>query len=155
MSDNQKKLRTLFLKIDRLGKSFNSKLSVKVGIQKGTGKHANSDETVAAIAAKHEFGDRAQGIPERSFMRSTLHEKSDDYREFVKVRAKKVINGKLKYDVLMANLGEQVQDDIKGKITAIRTPPNSAETIARKGSDNPLIDTSEMRNSMRYKLDKE
>jgi hypothetical protein len=44
-----------------------------------------------------------------------------------------------------------VQDQ-KAKIVEIDEPPNSQETIDRKGSDNPMIDTGQFLNSQRALL---
>lgn len=51
---------------------------------------------------------------------------------------------------VLNKLGIVAQGDIQSEITSLRSPPNSAVTIARKGSSNPLIDTGAMRQAVTW-----
>lgn len=129
---------------------------VKVGFPAG-----KADGMTINKAVWNEFGTRggASGggwggpIPERPFMRNTMRDKNAAYRAALKQAAKSVLNGALSLDMVMRRLGVMAVGDIQAEITALRSPPNSPVTIARKGSSNPLIDTGEMRQSVTYKVD--
>ena len=47
-------------------------------------------------------------------------------------------------------MGLKIETDIKDKINRLGSPPNAPSTVRRKGSDNPLVDTGTMRESLRY-----
>lgn len=126
---------------------------VKVGFPAGS---ANVDKAVY-----NEFGTRggASGggwggpIPERPFMRNTMRNKKNSYRDQLRRAAKMIVEGKISLQVVMSRLGIQAQNDIRDEITSLTSPPNSPVTIALKGSSKPLIDTGEMRQSVTYKVD--
>jgi hypothetical protein len=50
-------------------------------------------------------------------------------------------------------MGQLAEGHVKQEITDLRTPPNAESTIRAKGSDNPLIDTGALRQSIRYVID--
>ena len=125
--------------------------TVDVGVI-DAGKHNESELTVASIAYIHEFG--TDTIPERSFMRSTLKEKKKDIVELKKKLLVKIQSGEMTMDKALALLGEFTKDLIQQKIVAISDPPNTPETIKRKGSSNPLIDTGQTKNSITYEVNK-
>jgi len=118
---------------------------VTVGIHRKEGKHKDSDLTVAAIGAIHEYG--ARGMPERSFMRSTLFEQ----RRKISSALFRVAKGNFKKKRTqngIKKIGEYLRGKIQAKIVALRTPPNALSTIQRKGSSNPLIDTGQLLQSI-------
>ncbi len=115
------------------------------------GKHPSGDETVAEIGFKHEFG---IGQHERSFMRSTIQKKKTEVIALQKKLLKQIVNGSMKVETGLALVGEFMADAIKQKIVAIRTPENSQATKDAKGSSNPLIDTSQMKNSITYEVNR-
>lgn len=89
-------------------------------------------------------------IPMRSFIRSTVDEKQGDYHAIATRLMGRIIRGELtKFDALSL-MGQQIEKDIKRKITTLKYPPNAPSTIKKKGSSNPLIDTGHMRSSIRY-----
>jgi hypothetical protein len=118
---------------------------VTVGVHRKEGQHDGSDLTVAGVAAIHEFG--ARGIPERSFMRTTVFEQKKKLREALRKIARGQFHSK-NSTVAIKKLGEYLRGKIQAKIVAIRTPPNSPKTINRKKSSNPLIDTGQMLQSI-------
>ena len=91
-------------------------------------------------------------IPERSFFRSTLVEKHKFYLGFKTKLLRKVLKGDYDIKKSLGLLGLQVSSDIKQKIVDIASPPNSAATIRRKKSANPLVDTGQMKNSITYEV---
>lgn len=136
--------------IEGLRKRLKKDGNVSVGII-DAGKHPSGDITVAGIGHSHEFG---LGVPERSFMRTTIQEKKRQIVALQKKLLKKMIEGKMKVEVALGLIGEFVSDAISQKIVSISDPPNTPETIARKGSSNPLVDTGQMKNSITYEVNR-
>lgn len=99
---------------------------------------------VATIAAINEFK------PRHSFMRSTMFENRDAVTDMLAKRMAWYLRGK---DGSLATLvttlskaGQEIQKLISDKIrtAASWAPQNSQATIARKGENRPLIDTTRM-----------
>ena len=106
---------------------------------------------VAQVAVENEFGvrTRTQRVPERPFFRNALDGADKDLRKVVMA---KIDRTTLKVDRSMAEaIGLAMQARIQKSITVLRKPPNAPATIAMKGSDNPLIDTGFMRQSVTYR----
>lgn len=134
---------------------------VIVGIRQEHGqKIANEDDeeselTLAEVASVNEFGSEGGHIPERSFMRSTFDENVKKYGKALEKGLKEALDDD--FDVLhirnaLGRVGLRVTRDIQRKIRALREPPNAPRTIAEKGSDNPLIDTGRMRQSIDHEI---
>lgn len=120
---------------------------VKVGFPAG---EADSDNIMKAIW--NHFG-TSKGIPERPFLSNAMRDNRNAYRAAMRVSAKKILSGQTALRTVLSKLGAKAQGDVQGEITALSSPPNSAVTIARKGSSNPLIDTGEMRAAVTWKVD--
>jgi len=127
--------------------------TIKVGLQAGDpGGGGPSGATIAEIGFYNEFGTRR--IPERSFIRSTADEKRG-WRDITTKLYQSVLDRVRPAKTALELLGTMAQDDIKRKITTLRTPPNSPRTVEAKGSSNPLIDTGLMRASIRFVIGKD
>jgi hypothetical protein len=121
--------------------------SITVGVHKGSGSYENG-ATVTEVAAWNEFG--TPTIPERSFLRSTIAENRAKYqREFQKAYLE-AIRGGMNLRAAAGFIGNVARDDIKAKIDAIDTPANAPSTIAKKGFDNPLIETRKLWGSIKW-----
>jgi len=125
--------------------------TVDVGII-DAGKHISGDITVAGIGYAHEYGTAT--LPERSFMRSTIHAKKKDIIALQKKLFKQILKGSMKIETGLGLLGEFMSDAITQKIVSITSPPNTPETIEAKGSSNPLIDTGQLKNSITYEVNR-
>ena len=68
-------------------------------------------------------------------------------------RRLKIRLGETSLQTVLRTLGNKAQDDIKAEIVSLSTPPNSPLTIELKGSQNPLIDSGLMKDSVRWKID--
>ncbi len=126
------------------------KSRIETGFFQGA-KVSGSNFTIPEIAAVNEFGSRDGHIPERSFMRTTFDENRIRNIAFAKQQLSDVITGKRTVLIAMDRLGIKFRDDIKLKITEIKTPPNALGTIEDKGFDNPLINTGTMRSRVTFK----
>ena len=105
---------------------------------------------ISVVAAVHEWGAPKRGIPERSFIRSSF---DDNLPELIKLRNKlywQIQQGRMDTKGALFVMGQFLQDRMKQKIRDIKFPPNSPATIAKKGVDNPLIDTAQMINSISH-----
>lgn len=118
------------------------------------GNHLGAGLTMAELAAVHEFGSVARNIPSRPFMRTTADDPTVREKGF-RLGSRiidKVYLGTLSAGQGVAQLGEWYVGEIKRSITRRPWTPNSARTIARKGSGRPLIDTAQLRNSTTYRI---
>ena len=104
---------------------------------------------MAAVAAWNEFG--TKNIPERPFFRQAIAQMEDGIANIIKagINPKKGIVDERLADVL----GAYAQGEIQDSITSLKEPPNNPATIARKGSDNPLVDTGFMRHSVTWQVE--
>ena len=99
------------------------------------------------IATFHEFG---LGVPERSFLRTTMDERRGDIARLMTKALNRV--GSISAKDALSILGQFVENAVKAKITSLNEPPNAPSTIAKKGSSNPLVDTGQMKNSVTHRV---
>ena len=105
---------------------------------------------VAAVAAWNEFG--TETIPERPFFRNALAESE---RSVGRILQAGLDTKKMVVDERLAGrVGAHVQGQIQESITALKEPPNAPETVRRKGSSNPLMDTGTLRNSVSWEVER-
>lgn len=145
--------------IDRIMRSmFGLKKSPRVAVGFPAGK---VDNDVLNKAVWNEFGTRggASGggwggpIPERPFMRNAMRNNSGKYRSAMKTAAPHILLGETSLTTVLSKLGILAQGDIQAEIVSLRSPPNAAVTIERKGSSNPLIDSGEMHQAVTWKIE--
>ena len=120
--------------------------SLKVGFF-ASAKYPNG-EAVSDVAAYNEFGTSA--IPPRPFIRNAKSENEKKWANFLA----RDLNSSGNADLAFSRLGELVRNDIIVSINKTTRPPNSADTIARKGSSHPLIDTGFLKSSVTYEVNK-
>lgn len=125
---------------------------VKIGVLEKEGDHTDSPLSVAEVATFNEFG--TETIPERSFMRSTLDQNDAKYRKNLETLHNKVILQQMTPDIALGILGEQIQSDIIATINSGVDPENSPATIAKKGSSKTLVDSGQLKQSIRYEVTK-
>jgi len=108
---------------------------------------------VVDYATYNEFG-TSRGIPARPFMAKTADEKREEIADFAEYLVGRIIDGKITDDIALRNLGEKYSSMIKLTIRDAKNwaVPNTPETIARKGSSSPLIDTGRMIGSVTYEV---
>ena len=56
-------------------------------------------------------------------------------------------------DAALDAMGIEMQGVIRQFLTDLTDPPNSPETIRRKKSSNPLIDTGQLRTAIDYEVE--
>lgn len=88
-------------------------------------------------------------IPARSFVRTTIAEKTGDWANVINSRLKKVFEGDLSMEQALSQFGLKIKGDLQEKISQIAAGGgNSGFTQIRKGKDTPLIDTGLMMESI-------
>jgi len=132
---------------------------VKVGVLENAGQHDSQDHadtTVALIASVHEFGSESRGIPERSFIRSTMNEKEGFLNELTNGMVDELYRGNTTVEKMIGVLGLQIQRLIKLKIQSNIAPALKDSTVKKKGSEKgkstALINTSQLIKSIQYEV---
>lgn len=129
------------------------------GVFVGVRSDAGDDEDgtpLTAIAAVNEFGSADGHVPERSFLRSTVDANREAYVALLGKALDRAYSGggspKATLKRLLGRLGAKAAGDVQKTITKLDSPPNAPATVAKKGSDNPLIDTGRLRQSIDWKV---
>ena len=132
------KLQDIAAKMDRAAR-------LSVGFFEGA---TEADGTsVPMIAATQEFGSDKAGIPPRPFFRNMIgaHGKNwgDDIVKLIAAHG---------YDahVVLNLMGQHIKGQLQQSIQDTNEPPLAAATIAKKGFDKTLIETSTMWKSIDY-----
>ena len=132
---------------------------VDVGVQGSEAGEVHEDPhgentealTVVDVATKHEYGDPENGIPRRSFIRDYVDHNRRELEERLQRVGQEVIKGRDLAEAL-ETFGLLAVGEIQTRMAQGIAPPNSAATVARKGSDTPLIDTGQLRSSITHKV---
>jgi hypothetical protein len=107
------------------------------------------------IAIWNEFGTTRNGeqhIPERSFVRSSHDENLKRTSKLIEREYGRIVDGQSTAKRSLGLIGLFVESYTKRKIVTLRDPPNAPQTIRKKKSDNPLVDTKQMGNSIVSKV---
>lgn len=130
--------KALRAKLEEIAKRLNSAGELQVGFFP-TATYPDG-QSVAVVAAKNEFGVPGE-VPARPFFRKTIADHKGEWGDQIGD-----LLAQTDYDaaaVLEAE-GLVIAGQVQKTIRDWTTPPNSAETVARKGFNDPLIDTSLM-----------
>jgi hypothetical protein len=123
---------------------------VKVGFLEGKlGDQVHSENlTVTQVAVFNEFG--TPTIPERPFLRDTSDVIKSDMANLADKMLDQIVRGKSTVKKALDIIGLKVQAAFRKAVTDWDSPPNAPSTIRKKGADNPLVDTGQMRNSIEF-----
>jgi len=150
----------------KLGKSINR--GVRVGVLSSKGADASHDSHKASrpgkgsedismieLAAIHEFGSPAAGIPKRSFLVDTFKGNQREMEAFALKLAKGIILNRFSHLKALEMLGLWGVKQIKNRITSGDgiAPKNADSTIAKKKSDRPLVDTGRLINAINHEVE--
>lgn len=91
-------------------------------------------------------------IPERSFLRSAFDKGQRKYTRLMQRQAGMVIDGKQTPAKAIGLVGELALSDVVRGINRGIAPPNRPATIREKGSSKPLIDTGQLKMSIKVKV---
>ena len=105
---------------------------------------------VIDVASWNEFG--TSRIPSRPALRRAIRRAAPELASLGARQARDMLHGRLRFDVAARRMARILVDEMKQQIISFRTPPNAPSTIARKGFNNPLIDTRTYLNAISFKL---
>jgi len=127
-----------------LSKYKDMNASVRVGVLENA---TYPDGTpVAMVAFWNEYGTRTS--PVRAFFRTTVSENKKNW--VLSVQNLMKIHNDPKQ--VMGLIGVHMQEQIVQSINTWSDPPNSAYTIAKKGSSKPLIETGVLMGSISFEV---
>lgn len=137
-----------------LAKKLEGATRVLVGVPRGAGVYEDG-LTIATVAAVNNFGSADGVIPPRPFLAPAIEKGAPVYQRLAEVMIPKVLRGEMEMTMLLEQMGGLAQDHVKQEIIDFHTPGNAKSTIAKKGADNPLIDTGNagLLGSIRYVID--
>lgn len=135
-----------------LAKKMEGATRVLAGVPKGAGVYEDG-MSFATVLAVNNFGSDDGVIPPRPVLQPAIEKGAPQYQRLAEVMIPKVLTGEMTMRMLLEQMGQLAEGHIKQEITDLKIPPNAKSTIAAKGSDNPLIDTGALRQSIRYVID--
>lgn len=133
----------------RIGSLMGTEINAGITGAPGASRHGDTSLTVADVAYRNEFG---IGVPERPWMRMTNAQQKYVWFRLCADIVQKTAKDQDRAERGLRRLGLRMISDYKATIRAGVSPPNSAETIERKGSSKPLIDTGQMINAHRAEV---
>lgn len=125
-----------------------AKMEVQVGFQADSGNYENG-ATLAEVAAYNELG--TSSTPARPFMRKSFENHEKELQNACDQVNKTLVKGGTTQQAL-DELGAFVKGLVQEEIVNGDFAPNAESTIAKKGSERPLIDTGFMRQSVNYQV---
>jgi hypothetical protein len=127
---------------------------IAVGFPSGRTEAYPDGTSVVDVAARHVFG---VGVPRRDFMadsRPGLRKVEQKFLpEMIKLSGTGLGDAE-KLGALQEAAGQAAQEEIRKTIIDFNDPPNSPATIAAKGFNNPLVETSHMKDAVTYVIRK-
>lgn len=128
-------------------------VEITIGVHGDDGAKQHGDEgiTVADVATWMEFGTRT--VPQRSFIRGWVDENQTFIRDTLQKQFAAVATGKRTAGVAAERCALAFEGAVKQRISRNIPPPLAPATIARKGSSVALIDTGQLRNAVRGKVE--
>lgn len=92
-------------------------------------------------------------IPERSFLRKSHDEKGEQVLKQSERALGLVMSGHMSLEQYLDMVGRDYVTMIKEYIVELDSPPNHPYTIEQKGSDNPLVSTGGLVESISYRVE--
>ena len=120
-------------------------IEIQVGFQ-GDQKYEDGT-SIAQVAAVNEFG--ASDIPERPFMRQSFENHEGELQAACDAAQRLVSSGGSAEQALQ-QIGVVAKGLVQDEIVNGGFAPNAESTIKKKGSEQPLIDTGTMRQSVNF-----
>jgi hypothetical protein len=124
---------------------------VKVGFPDSI-NHMPDGNSVAFIAAVHEYGAPSAGIPERPFLKVSIVKGRPEQIRLNKINLFKIVQGSTDFKTALGQLGVMAQGQVQQYIVDGQFAPLKAATIRKKKSTKPLIDTGQMRQSVMWEI---
>lgn len=145
-------IKEIGISFDAIGKNANRLASqaIKAGILRSAGKEKSGVDLVE-VAAYNEFGTKY--IPPRPFMRIAADKNSSNWQRLMMNVAARVTLNQMGIRQGQNLIGNQAVGDIQ-KVIGNRglLAPNAPNTVKQKGSDAPLIDSGNLRQSVSFEV---
>jgi len=136
-------------------------LDVVVGVQGTQAKATDPNEpavTVLDKAVRNEFGVPAMDghgeVPPRPFLRDSAAQYKKAWTVAYRKQIKMALLGRKTSTQAASQIGNVVRANVQEKIVAGPWAPNAPMTIEKKKSSRPLIDTGQLRQSIRYQVER-
>ena len=140
-----------FSGLEKLKKSLNKLSSTKIEYGFFPEAKYPDGDYVAEIANINEYGSSEN--PTRPFFEASYKAMVDrpthPVNQLIKRNYINLVKG---YGIKFDDIGDLLVEGVKFNIISLDDPPNSAETIERKGRNDPLVDSGLMRDSVEYKV---
>lgn len=117
---------------------------VTVGIheEEGSGPEGDSGATVAEVAAYAELG---LGQQQRSFVRSYVDRNEAELQDGMRKVGQALVTGEVaSLDQALGSFGQKAAAGMRAQITDGDEPTDKPETVERKGSSTPLVETGNL-----------
>ncbi|MGH8441068.1 MAG: hypothetical protein ACRERW_18770, partial [Pseudomonas sp.] len=106
---------------------------------------------VTLVAAVNQYGSQSMGIPARPFMTEGAKAAlAGDAGKVAETLVPLLNEGKITVAEILKKMGPFAEASFKGVFTGVAWTPNANYTVEKKGSSQPLIDTSLLRNSLTH-----
>jgi hypothetical protein len=128
-------------------------VSITLGVHSDDANHTHGSGeglTIGDIGSFQEFG--TQTVPQRTFIRGWFDERQDFIRATLQTQVTQVIQGKRPLEQALERVALAFEGDCKARIARNIPPPLAPATVKRKGSSVALIDSGQLRNSIRGRV---
>lgn len=139
----QKALQELKKRMAKIG----SQVNLTVGIHEGENR---SDDTIsnAQLGAMLNYG--TEKIPARPWLVPGFKSGFQEYSEVIKDGLQDQLDPK----IILDQVGLMAVGYVQEFVSDLKSPGNAESTISKKGFDNPLVETGNLRQSISYQLTK-
>lgn len=136
-------------------------LDVIVGVQGAQAQLADPEDpavTVLDKAVRNEFGMPATAthgeVPPRPFLRDSAAQYKKAWTDTYRKQIKMALLGRKTSTQAASVIGNIARGNVQEKIIAGPWVPNAPMTVRLKGSSRPLVDTGQLRQSIRYQVER-
>lgn len=138
-------------RLESLSKQLSNKSNgVLIGLPRNSNAYPDGT-SIIMVGSVHEFGSPLRNIPQRSFLRSTITDNRQEYKEDMRKLTLQILDSKLTKAQALGKMGLKVQGDVQQRIVDIKEP--ALKRPRKDGSDNPLNDTGHLKQSITFIVD--
>lgn len=138
--------------IQNLERGSHGQISIGVHGTEASFPRQDGGLTVGELAEIHEFG--LGHVPPRSWLGGWFDEREDSFPQVIRIQLSEKLKARQPLEVAFKTCAVLFQASIQQRFTDGIPPELADETIRRKGSSTPLIDTGVLRSSVlgKYEL---
>lgn len=94
----------------------------------------------------------SRGVPGWNYNQKAFEQFNPKAARYFKEGVARIINGSFDVAAMTNKIGTEASTRYKSMIERIKSPPNSPVTIARKGFNNPMIETGHFKSNIAAKI---